>query len=657
MKRIVFVAVCIAAISAASCQKIDTQDGALQYEPSMVPASVKASIADTRVTLDGVSPKWEAGDRIALFTTDGTLCPAFTTQDSGSSATFSGTKPDGSTLSFAVYPYSAAVSASSGSFTVTVPAEQDGTIASAVMVAPAGDELMFSNLLSVIKFNVPSSLGVRRVEIISDGAVSGNFTVNGSTLAVTAPSSPTDAARKVAAVSTSGFSGDVLVSMIPSTSKRLQMVLTNASGKVALVSKDLGSAMSGGRIKNLGSVPSGLSFGDVALIGSSTSSQVSSSSSQPSKPQIKNGGFETWTIDGENLPNNWNSFQTFQTGGILASLLKSQGYDSNNRQVKRSTDIRPGSAGSYSCRIWSRSTWGVVAQGNLTTGRVYASNTSAAGEGNYNYTDQDGSTVVNKNVSTTPNPFHMDFTGKPDSMVVWMKFTQKGTDTKHPYGKVEAILHDKVDYKSGYNAKDCTGGTHHIGEASTKDLTATGSWKRLSLPFVYDDRSSAVSFVLINFTTNSYPGGGAVNDEMIIDDIEMVYNLYNIRTSSTGWATLYLDYDALIPSGATVYYVKNVACGYAGLVEIPAGQLIPARTAVLVKGNANTVYSFNGRETDIEGKSAAAVSGNLLKGTLTSMSRPGGICRVLSAESSTSMAAFGDFTGSTIAAHSAYLTQ
>ena len=42
----------------------------------------------------------------------------------------------------------------------------------------------------------------------------------------------------------------------------------------------------------------------------------------------------------------------------------------------------------------------VLAQGNLTTGRVFAGNMSAAGAGNYNYTDQDGSLVVNKNVNT-----------------------------------------------------------------------------------------------------------------------------------------------------------------------------------------------------------------------------------------------------------------
>ncbi|MBR0082710.1 MAG: hypothetical protein IJP93_01380 [Bacteroidales bacterium] len=49
----------------------------------MVPASLSAGFAQTRVSIDGVSPKWTSGDRIAVFTTDGTLCPAFSTEDSG----------------------------------------------------------------------------------------------------------------------------------------------------------------------------------------------------------------------------------------------------------------------------------------------------------------------------------------------------------------------------------------------------------------------------------------------------------------------------------------------------------------------------------------------------------------------------------------------
>ncbi|MBR1575620.1 MAG: hypothetical protein IJ654_04135 [Bacteroidales bacterium] len=658
MKKIFCISAALALLAATvSCEKGVVETDFTPNETPMVPVTLTGTIPETRVSLDGVTPKWTAGDPIAVFTTDGTLCPAFSADQGGSTTTFSGTKPDGSTLGFALYPYSSSASCSGGSYTFTLPAEQDGTLGSAVMAAqvPAGEgEMVFSNLCTVVKVHIPAGMKITKIEILRSDRVSGSFSVNGSTLAVTPAAAPSGADRHVVASKSAGWTNeDVYLSVLPSSSKQLELLLTNAAGKMALVSKTLKTDFSAGHLKNA-TVPSGLNFSDVAKIGASTASQNYASTTQPDKPQIKNAGFEDW-LDNDNLPKYWNSFQTFENGGkLLTKTLLANGYSSSNRQVKKSTDKRPGTSGSYSCRIWARSIAGLAtAQGNLTTGRVYASNTSAAGTGNYNYTDQDGYATVNG----FQNPFHMDFTGRPDSLSVWIKFVPKGSDSNHPYVKIEAILHDKVDYKSGYNSSDCTGGTHHIGEASNPTISGTGSnWSHFVLPFEYD-YSTTPSFVLINIATNSYPGGGTANDEMYIDDIEMIYNLCNLRTDANGWATLYLNYAALVPSGATAYYVKEVAGGYASLVAIPAGQVIPKNTAVLVKGSAHTTYAFNGRASDIKGKTVATVAGNLLQGTLTQISKPSGTCRVLSSESTSSMAAFGTFTGSTIAANTAWLTQ
>jgi hypothetical protein len=180
------------------------------------------------------------------------------------------------------------------------------------------------------------------------------------------------------------------------------------------------------------------------------------------------------------------------------------------------------------------------------------------------------------------------------------------------------------------------------------------------------DYSTTPSYILINIATNAYPGGGNAKDGssggtnadcLYIDDIEMIYNLHNLRTGSTGWASLYLGYDALVPSGATAYTVTRLSCGYAALKEIPAGTVIPAGTGVLVKGSANSTYAFNGRAADVSGKTRADVRGNLLKGSLSSISRPSGTCRVLSPESSSSQAVLGVFQGATINANTAYLTE
>lgn len=665
MIKVIFISASLAALLAVtSCEKKAVEAEFIPentIEESMVPVTLTASMSDTRVSLDGVSPKWTAGDKIALYTTDGAKCPEFTTQDGGgSSATFSGSKPDGSSLDLAVYPFSAAGSCSGGSCTLTLPSEQDGTLGSAVMAAKStgeGEDLNFMNLCCVVKMDIPASLGVRRVEILRSDAVSGTFTLNSSTLSVSASS----AQNSVAAVSSSGFSGEVLISVLPSSSKKIDLILTNASGKSVLISKDLSGAFTAGHIKNLGSVPANINFADVAKIGQPTSSQSYSAASQPDKPQVTNGDFENWTLDGDGLPNNWNSFQT--AGGTYGGSA----YDSKNRQVIKSSDKRPGSAGNYSCMIWARRIYipllaDAVAQGNLTTGQIIAGNSKATGTGNYNTTKRNSYKTINK----IQNPYFMSFTGRPDSLGVWVKFVPYGTDSSHPYAKVETILHTDVDYKSGYNSSDCTGGTAHVGEATDQKIGDTGGkWKRLSIPFKYD-YTTTPSYILINIATNSYPGGGHAEksssggnnaDKMYIDDIVMVYNLYNVRTNTSGWATLCLDYNALVPSGATAYFVKKVACGYASLEAIPSGSVIPRNTGVLVKGSPNTTYSFNGRASDVSGKTPATVSGNLLVGALNEIATPSGTCRVLSSESTSAMAVFGAYSGTKIAANTAYLAQ
>lgn len=367
-----------------------------------------------------------------------------------------------------------------------------------------------------------------------------------------------------------------------------------------------------------------------------------------SNPQITNGDFETWTFDGANLPNYFNSFQT--ADGSYASY----GYDSSNRQVSRSTDTRPGSTGRYSCHIWSRLVevkilfWSIKAnaQGNLTTGRVHAGSTSAEGEDNYNYSDRDGSNTGNG----FTNPCAMPFTGKPDSLVAWVKFAPDGTDTANPYAKITATIHSDFDYVDGY-AKT-SDSKYVVATAVNKTITKTnGQWKRISIPFKYTNNGAQPKYILLSVATNSVPGKGGTNDHMYVDDIELVYNRsYQLSIPSQGWASMYLDFKATVPANAKVYYVTELVAGYAKLVEIPAGSVIPANTGVIVSSTASSV-TFDSSIMD-----PVSVTGNILTGTVQAKSKTGTKkFFVLSPESTKERAAFGEYKGATLGANKAYI--
>ncbi len=244
------------------------------------------------------------------------------------------------------------------------------------------------------------------------------------------------------------------------------------------------------------------------------------------QPQVPNGDFETWTFDGENLPNNWNSFQT--ADGNYATM----GYSSSNRQVKRSTDVRPGSTGQYSCAIWARSVFIVVAQGNLTSGRVHAGSMSATNKENYNYTDRTGkASAANGKVG---EPCAMSFTGKPKAVKVWVKYVQGGTGYgEYNKAKFSAIIHGDGDYVSyGLASNDNDANKALVVASAVKEIAYNnGEWEELTIPFEYTNNGTAPKYIQINASTNAYPGKGKENDYLYIDDIELVYeSAGNVKT-------------------------------------------------------------------------------------------------------------------------------
>lgn len=234
---------------------------------------------------------------------------------------------------------------------------------------------------------------------------------------------------------------------------------------------------------------------------------------QPEITTIPNGDFETWTYDGEDMPNNWNSNAT--SDGSLNGFY-------GGKQLKRSTDVRPGSSGQYSCSIWSKSVMGVTNIGILTSGRIHFGAASSTSNANYIYSDRDGSNTKN-NVT---NPCAMPFTGKPTAVKVWVKYVQGGTGYgQYATAKFSAIIHGDADYVAYNLAEDDNDDNKALVVASAEQEIAynNGEWEQLTIPFNYTDNNVVPAYILINAYTNAYPGKGRANDYLYIDDIELEY--------------------------------------------------------------------------------------------------------------------------------------
>ncbi|WP_430405507.1 PKD domain-containing protein [Fluviicola sp.] len=216
--------------------------------------------------------------------------------------------------------------------------------------------------------------------------------------------------------------------------------------------------------------------------------------------QIGNGNFEGWETATSELaePVNWNSFKT--ASGTWNSF--------GGQQMNRSSNVRPGSTGIYSVRIWARNAgFGVVAQGNMTLGRIEMGSTTANSTSNYNYSN------------TTDANYSEAFTDRPDSVVVWVKYKPMNTGAGH-MARISTVIHNNTN---NYKDPNDVGGANTIATAILNFPYSGGNWQRISIPFTYVGTPANAAFILTTIATNNVPGGGTVSDSLYIDDMELVY--------------------------------------------------------------------------------------------------------------------------------------
>jgi len=303
---------------------------------------------------------------------------------------------------------------------------------------------------------------------------------------------------------TKGDLPDVLFWLGPSLGElpvQVTAVLTSNSSKLrALIDLDL--------TDNLGQIIN-VRFGEEVVSGTNY--------------HIPNGGFEDWhtSATGYVEPNAWHSFES--ASGTLASLA--------GHHIEKSDKGRNGSA---CARIYATSIFGIIANGTMTTGRMNAGAMSATDAANHAYID-----MSQTDLDGNGDPFYVALNSRPDSLVLYVQFHQGKANTDHPYATVSAVITDGTRYQDpedkAYN--------NVVARASDNKIAVTGEeWRRISIPFVYTDNEVEPRAIMITISTNADPGQGSNNDEVLVDDLTLVYNSQLSALSVDGFQPDVYDY-------------------------------------------------------------------------------------------------------------------
>ena len=197
---------------------------------------------------------------------------------------------------------------------------------------------------------------------------------------------------------------------------------------------------------------------------------------------IENSSFENWEMEGfENEPVDWSSIKTAlpQSLADFAPVVLSQSSDALS--------------GSSSVRLENISVFGVVANGVLTNGRVYA--------------DLNPDNGYMETITSDPK-YNTPCTFRPDSLIGWYKYTPSSGDMLN----VEVLLH------TGSAKLPDVDSTNFVGYGIYVSANTTfASWTRFSIPIDYRSAGNpAYVLIILNSgnKTNAIDGSVALFDDL-----------------------------------------------------------------------------------------------------------------------------------------------
>ena len=221
--------------------------------------------------------------------------------------------------------------------------------------------------------------------------------------------------------------------------------------------------------------------------------------------QMPNPGFELWHPSDETHvePDGWHSFET--ATGALAAF--------GGHHLTKSKNAHSGEA---CARIYSSSILGIVANGTMTTGRLNADAMIATDPANNAYLD-----TSMPELDGAGKPFYIPLYSRPDSIAVWVRFRQGSVNPDHPYANISAVITDGTYYQDPEDKEY----TNVVAKAMNNQIAATdGEWVRVTAPFVYTENAVEPQAILVTISTNADAGQGSDGDEVLVDDIELIYN-------------------------------------------------------------------------------------------------------------------------------------
>ena len=280
-------------------------------------------------------------------------------------------------------------------------------------------------------------------------------------------------------------------------------------------------------------------------------------------------------------------------------------------------------------------------------------------------------TLDGKEISATSNFIEASTNTRT---VVLKDVTIKNCKTSSNQGAISnknngALTLNNVDFVNCTTTNASGSGALFIGSGKvsmTGNISFTGCTRDIYIENYSFDANGVAATSPISITTNNTTVNRTVvknctdaskfvltnaGYKLVSDGTNLVIaeNPFNLNVTNLGWASMYLDFAATVPTGATAYYASSATASSIALTAIEAGSVIPANTGVIVKA-ATGEYNFA-----ISAETPVDVTGNLFAGVTVDTSCEANSVYVLSGESTQAKPIFGRFTGTTLGAYKAYL--